>query len=313
MVAVLALACCACGRIDFDPLARNSDAQSAGDALDATAATCATWSAFSAPVHVTELSTTSNEFATAVSADNLSIIFDSDRPGGAGGWDLYEATRTDPSLPFGMPSRITELDGTSDEDNPALSPDGLHIYYGEDITGMPRLWYAPRPDRTKPFFSATLVAGDFSNLARSTTPSLSPDELTIYFAGAAATGNDWEIYTSTRATMTFPFSIAMMPIPSLTSPYADWTPSVSADGLELFFQSDRASAGSQSYDIWVSRRATTADAWGTPTPVPGVSTVTYSETDPTISYDGTTLWFGMSGYPGGLGGSDLYYATRTCM
>ena len=50
--------------------------------------------------------------------------------------------------------------------------------------------------------------------------------------------------------------------PTFTSPGVD-EPSISADGLELYFRSNR-SGGSGNYDLWVTTRATKDDPWNEP-------------------------------------------------
>jgi Tol biopolymer transport system component len=125
---------------------------------------------------------------------------------------------------------------------------------------------------------------------------------------ATGTGLDYEIYEATRPDRTSDFGTPTR-IAALSSSSNDWTPSISSDGLELYFQTNRG----VNYDIYVSRRASTTDAWPTPARLEPLSGDTYSETDPTISYDGTSLGFGMFQGPGGLGNADIYYASRSCL
>lgn len=86
-------------------------------------------------------------------------------------------------------------------------------------------------------------------------------------------------------------------------------PNVRRDGLELFFFSNRP--GSLGNDIYSASRASTADDWSTPLNLgPAVNGVaTSSETRPSRSRDGTTLYFG-SNRAGGEGDADHYVTTR---
>ena len=52
--------------------------------------------------------------------------------------------------------------------------------------------------------------------------------------------------------------------PEVNSSDYDFSPSITADGLQLYFESDRP-GGVGTYDIWMSTRATKADDWGAPT------------------------------------------------
>jgi hypothetical protein len=85
-------------------------------------------------------------------------------------------------------------------------------------------------------------------------------------------------------------------------------PTLSNDGLSLYFGSDRA-GGSGSFDIWVSRRACADCPWETPVNLGAVVNTAASETGPGLSIDGHMLFF-TSTRPGGQGLSDLYLSHR---
>jgi len=85
-------------------------------------------------------------------------------------------------------------------------------------------------------------------------------------------------------------------------------PTLSNDGLSLYFGSDRA-GGSGSFDIWVSRRACADCPWEPPENLGSVVNTAASETGPGLSIDGHMLFF-TSTRPGGQGLSDLYLSHR---
>jgi hypothetical protein len=87
----------------------------------------------------------------------------------------------------------------------------------------------------------------------------------------------------------------------------DEKPTLTADGLELYFLSTR-SGGPGSGDVWRSTRAATSAAWGTPELVAEVSTSS-QEKSPAVSADGLTLWVA-SDRSGGKGGLDIWISTR---
>jgi hypothetical protein len=83
---------------------------------------------------------------------------------------------------------------------------------------------------------------------------------------------------------------------------------ITKDGLSLYFSSSRP-GGFGGLDIWVSQRASVHDAWETPQNLgPDINT-SGSDTTPTVSLDGHSLYFA-SDRPGGLGGLDLYVSRR---
>jgi hypothetical protein len=89
---------------------------------------------WSPPVVIVELTTSSRDRSPSVSADGLTIWFISDRPGGVGLNDLYEATRPDLDSPFGEPVNLAELNTPDSEDDPWVSPDGRTIFWARKST-----------------------------------------------------------------------------------------------------------------------------------------------------------------------------------
>jgi hypothetical protein len=76
-------------------------------------------------------------------------------------------------------------------------------------------------------------------------------------------------------------------------------PSLSADGLELYFVSGRPGAlgGTGDQDIYVSRRRSIDEDWGAPERVPPPISSAYFDITASISHDGLALYFG-SNRPG---------------
>ncbi len=99
--------------------------------------------------------------------------------------------------------------------------------------------------------------------------------------------------------------------PTINSSYGEAVPSISADGLELYFSSDRP-GGSGDSDIWVTTRPTTKDDWEEPVNLGPTVNSQYAEGSPTISADGLTLYFDDYAIPrpGGTGGVDVWVTTR---
>ncbi len=98
-----------------------------------------------------------------------------------------------------------------------------------------------------------------------------------------------------------------VPAPGLNTASSDARQNLSRDGLEIFFDSSRPVAAGN--DIYSSTRASTSDAWSTPANLGANVNSALAETRPSLSWDGTTLYFG-SNRVGGEGDSDLYVTTR---
>ncbi len=96
--------------------------------------------------------------------------------------------------------------------------------------------------------------------------------------------------------------------PVVNSEYNDQHPSISKDGLSLYFVSDRP-GGFGANDIWVTQRATLDDQWGPPQNLgPSINTSS-NDFAPNLTIDGHHLYMN-SNRPGGCGGGDLYVARR---
>jgi Tol biopolymer transport system component len=288
----LLLACCACGRIAFDPLGASD------------AASC-TWGPFGSATVATELNSLSPDYATAVCADNLVIIFDSNR-GVTGLFHLYQSTRSDVLSQFSMPTELTSLEIPSSSDsNPAVTPDGNTLYYTNNSSGADHINIATRTDVTQDFGIPIPVPGMLGTMTAS-SPSILPDELTLYFYQYAGPSALDDIYVATRASRSDGWD-TIAPVAAVNTAVSEGVPSISADGLELFFS--RQPTGPGSDDLYVSRRATTSDPFPAPVTIDELNTPTAAESDPTISYDGRTLWFAR----GPAGNADIYFAQRDCL
>jgi hypothetical protein len=101
--------------------------------------------------------------------------------------------------------------------------------------------------------------------------------------------------------------------PVINSASSDYGACISADGLELYFTSERA-GGFGAGDIWVSTRQSVNDPWGPPANLGSTVNSPYSDSYPSLSSDGLTLYFSDaysgSPRPGGLGGGDIWMTTR---
>jgi Tol biopolymer transport system component len=142
-------------------------------------------------------------------------------------------------------------------------------------------------------------------------PSLSSDNLTLYFASNTRMPSvgGWDIWKVTRSTPSAPFGEAINVGSPVNSSSLDGYSQLAFDGLSLVFQSERP-GGRGEVDLYISSRATTSDAFGTPVNLGAdVNSAAY-DGGPDLSADRLTLVFD-SFRDGGRGGADLYMATRT--
>ncbi len=89
----------------------------------------------------------------------------------------------------------------------------------------------------------------------------------------------------------------------VNTPFHDSNLALSADGKTLYILKDEGGG-----NIYVCNKMPNG-SWGAPTPLPGIINSSFEEKSITISKDGKTLYFS-SNRPGGLGGTDIYQATK---
>ncbi len=151
----------------------------------------------------------------------------------------------------------------------------------------------PPCDLGKPFMPPTPLGGNINTADYELVGSLSPDELTIYFARGANANQSVDIYQATRATRSDAFG-NVAPVGNVNGSLIDDAPAVTADGLTMYFESNDFDAASF-FDIFVSQRTSTAMPFGTPSVVTGVSQPNVFHRWPYVTEDGSKLYLTMQG------------------
>jgi serine/threonine protein kinase/Tol biopolymer transport system component len=95
----------------------------------------------------------------------------------------------------------------------------------------------------------------------------------------------------------------------INSPYQENFVTVSSDGLELYFSSDRPDDGVGGRDLWVAKRSSIQEAWGEPQNLGSVVNSLSWDHAPSLTEDGLSLYFS-STRPGGRGEIDIWVSTR---
>ena len=92
----------------------------------------------------------------------------------------------------------------------------------------------------------------------------------------------------------------------------DSEPSLSSNGLSLYFGRGDEIGLARGADIFVATRATVDSPWSDPQPVPGINAASWSDLSPDISADGLEIYFS-SDRPGGQGSADLWTSRRASL
>ncbi len=125
----------------------------------------------------------SNELSIFIYPNQLTVIFDSDRPGGLGKRDLYLATRASPLVAFSAPGNITALNSSGDDKEAYLTGDGTQIFFGSTRAGGTvvndpgDIWEA---SATGSSFGTPTNVSEINTPFWEAFPVLSSDGLTIY-------------------------------------------------------------------------------------------------------------------------------------
>jgi hypothetical protein len=296
-----------CGRFGFDSPRGRGDAP--GDDADETdvadappdAPTICHTGAWGTPQPIAATVTGSEEADPWISPDERTLVFDSNRST-SNARAIWVTTRATPADAFGVPMRIAELDDATDDYDPTLSADGTVIIFGSLRSGTRQFWRATRADVLSSFVvDAAPITINGDTVIPRTAPDLTPDGLGLYY------GRDLEVAFASRPDTATDFTF-VREIDEVNVPSTDGGPSVTDDGLELFFDSYRVTDGG----VFTATRADTASNFGTTTELTELVDMIPTATgagSPEISADGRTLYFWAKV---GAGQLDLYTSTRTC-
>jgi len=260
------------------------------------------------------VNSSSTDAAPCISADGLSLYFFSLRPGGYGGWDIWVTTRDTTDEEWGPPVNLGPIVNSSAEDaGPHISADGLSLYFCSTRPGGYAggdIWVTTRPTTHNPW-GPPVNLGPSINSSSNWGPSISADGLSLFFHSLRPGGSGGrDLWVTTRATVSDPWGEPFNLGPLVNSEAEDRAPRLSADGLSLFFDSDRP-GGYGLRDLWVSKRSTTNDPWEEPFNLGPIVNSSAEDAGPSISADGRTLYFcdyGTIHRPGGYGDDDLWQA-----
>jgi hypothetical protein len=274
--------CCAfgCGRIHFGTA---SDATN--DVANDAPIMCSAFGAWGQAELISELSTPGNDWGGNITADGLAYYYQSDSTGTN---ELYVARRPHRAAPFDPPVVISEINGPSSSDPsitgdeldmfmtnttptdcigestrastsdpwgpvavlsalctgylascPFITADGLTLYYYDAM--LSRILVTQRATRADAFPAGVILNNLYTGIF---CPSMSGDGLSLYYEG----GGPVSVYVATRPSLTGlfdPNDVSVMPI---VTGIDNEDSSITADGLELFFASDRPGPGK--FDIY---------------------------------------------------------------
>jgi Tol biopolymer transport system component len=243
------------------------DAQSV---IDTPAPACDVTKPFETPVPVVELNSTAYDGYATQTPDGLTVFFASTR-GGAGTWDLYQATRASTADAFGNPSLVANVNSGANEVAPVLSADGLTLYFTSNRdNSQSDIYVATRPSAAAAFGDPTKLLNVNNATAQEEPSFVSADQLTLWFS-STRTENVNKIFVANRATTAVAFGTPTL-VTSLSGTGAeDYGAQLSADLRSVVFMSTRANGLGLS-DLWTASRSAPTGDFGAATPLTSVNT-----------------------------------------
>ena len=263
----------------------------------------------SPPVKLPNVNVAGSNIGGSISADGLSLYFVREQEGN---FTICVATRSSVQDDwYPATSLPPAINGPSWDHVPSISPDGLSLLFPSDRPGGSGgldIWIAERPTPDSPWGTPVNLGPAVNSSAWDMGAKMSADGLSIYFHSSRAGGFGGEdIWVTTRTAKDAPWEQAINLGLPVNGGQNDGEPTISADGLTLFFNSERL-GGSGSYDLWVTTRRTTDDPWGPPAnlgPLVNSSTIEWCAS---VSPDGSTLYF-CSDRPNLWGACSIYQTT----
>lgn len=261
--------------------------------------------------------TTSLDGCPTPSRDGKLFFIASTRPGSQG-IDIWVAARDKETDPWGEPTNVGEpVNSASNDFCPLLARDGQFFFVsnrpggcgGTDIYVSRR-----RPDGT--FATPENLGCAADGGVNSDVDEAGPIPVNqpgtgpvLYFSSVRSGSGDIYMATWDGSRYRNPQTVSAVNTASI-----EGQPFVREDGLEMFFFSNRSGsilspAGTPSNDIWYSTRARPTDPWGEPAHLDARVNSGAGETRPSLSPDGTVLYFGSTRLAGR--DSDVHASRRT--
>lgn len=252
-VLVLAFAA-ACGRVDFAPASDGGD----GGSVDAAAPCTEPWGP---PVEL--MLGVGGNIDPSLTADELELLVTTNG-------DLYVLTRVSRDAAWSAPMLLATPPNTVYPDtDPSVSGDGLTLYFMSTRMSTAQMQITTRPSRTGAW-GLEVQTGYYGR------PEVSEDNLELYFQDYMG---PIERMTRSSPLDSFP---APAPLNTLINDGSlNVAPSVSGDGLDLYFCSGRAGSN---FEIFVAHRSTRAEDFTT------VETTGLFGASPEVSSDGHHLY-----------------------
>jgi Tol biopolymer transport system component len=202
------------------------------------------------PVNLAAVNSPANELCPMAHRNGRTLLFVSARSGGCGGDDLYMSRRHE-TKGWRTPQNLgCMINSAANEASPSLLESELY-FSSTRAGGLGDIYVSPFDGQG---FGTPSVVAALSSAQDDFRPNVRRDGLEIFFDSNRPGGSGGlDIWTSTRATTTDPWSAPTNLGSSVNSDVNDLRASLSWDGTTLYFGSLRA-GGEGSQDIYIITR-----------------------------------------------------------
>ncbi len=195
-----------------------------------------------------------HELQSPVSANGKEIFFASFRPGTAK-WDIFVARRTDPAQPFDDLENLSTLNSDESEYPSFLTADGLELYLfsnrDSSVANAHDIFVARRESVEAPFEPPEPIR-ELNTIYHEGTATLTANGKEMAFISNRPGGaGNRDLWLARRDEIGAPWEVVRN-IRELNTPDRDRSPSLSADGLTLFF--DRWPTAGAAAELWCATR-----------------------------------------------------------
>jgi len=212
---------------------------------------------------------------------------------------------------FGTPINMgSPFNSSADDGTYSFSIDGLELYLGSnrpDGYGHYDLHVMTRESVDAEWGDPVNLGPIMNSTYYDSMPCLSLDGLELFFSSERPDGlGGVDLWVATRATKDDVWEPPVNLGNIVNSSAWEQHPTISGDGLTLYFESSRLGHS----DLWITTRSSINEDWSIPANVGAPVNTEYNEWYPRFSPDGLVLFFTSDNRPGGLGGIDLWMSTR---
>jgi len=207
---------------------------------------------FDAPTLLATVNSVNSETYPTVSPNGLLLAFESDRS--TGNAHIYTSVRATIDDKFNAPTIAPAL--MDNEHHPYLATDRA-LYFSSSLRtggqGKLDIWRA-EIDSTGATSTPTTTLGGVNTPEDEVTPTLTEDELQLFFRRTA--GTELDIYLASRSSITDGFGAAVA-VPGLAEPGINEIPNwIAPDGCSLYLEIANAANTMGGADLFVARRGT---------------------------------------------------------